>query len=144
MKNCKACGMEMDDIEQKCPNCGAEQTAQQDNSEITVKKPKMDVVAIVGFAVSVITAGILIGMLVNMSISNRLGMAVLIIVSILILGIPTLVSLILNVIGLITSLKLKHRGKVFAIVGLSLTVLVVIVFFIFISTYTPPQTQALI
>lgn len=144
MKNCKICGTEIEDIEQKCSNCGAKQTTEQDNSEITVKRPKMDVVAIVGFAVSIITVGILIGMLVNMSITDGLGMAVLIIVSILILGIPTLISLILNVIGLITSLKLKHRGKVFAIVGLSLTVLVVIVFFIFISSYTPPQTQALI
>lgn len=142
MKNCKLCATENDDVQRKCSDCGTEQAVLQQNDEISVKKSKTDVISIIGFALSILTLIIMLFFVISMTTTNGLGMAIMVILAIFIYGIPAVLSIILNIVGITTSLKLKRRGKWFAITGLIIAAASTLILIVFITVYQPSEVQA--
>lgn len=108
MKYCKSCGAELVDEAVVCPKCGVAQEA------ITAEPTKHNVIGIVSFVLAIV--GILTSYINNQVISSLSGLC-------------NLAAFILGIIG-ISQAKKRNEKKGFAVAGLVISLLGVIIVFI--------------
>lgn len=141
MKNCINCGAEMDDSEEKCAVCGVDQKGIVVRSEEEVKPAKLNVLSVIGFVFTLITAAIFTFFAVEIALAENIGVLALIIVGIIAYGASGVVSFALSLGGLIWAIKAKHRGKGFAIAALAIlaVTLIILIIFSIVSNLKPQE-----
>lgn len=113
MKYCPRCGNEIDDNAEMCSNC--------EKSQADTSNRKFDIVSIIGFIVGVIAVIIDIYALIITKVNPDLGTAIWLIVCLLAGSFVGGLGLLLSVIGLVIVIKRKKRGKIFAITGIAIS-----------------------
>ena len=141
MKKCINCGAEMDDSAEKCAVCGVDQKGIVVRTEEEVKPAKLNVLSIVGFVFTLITAAIFAFFAAEIAVTDNIGVIALLIVGIIAYGASGVVSFALSLGGLIWAIKAKHRGKGFAIAALAILAVTLIVLIVFacISNSQPQE-----
>ena len=108
MKYCKYCGSEMYDEALICMKCGC--PASSPVTEVEVNRPKLNVLALLGFIFSLV--GSFVSFLLLVAGSDSATGAFL-------LGLPFgIAGLVCSIIGLVKVKRKGQRGKGFAIAGL--------------------------
>lgn len=117
LKKCINCETELNDSDEKCPVCGVDQKGIVADAE-EIKPARLNVLCIIGFAFSLITAAVFAFFATEIALAENIGVLVLIIVGIIAYGASAIVAFGFSLGGLIWTIKAKHRGKGFAIAAL--------------------------
>ena len=91
---CYKCGKEIEDETRSCPYCGANQPIHTSSSQSS--KPQYNMLCVLGFAVSCI----------SLFIDPR--------------GLCAITGIILSTIGMLNAKKKHEKGKVFAVLGIAI------------------------
>lgn len=133
MRYCSKCGMQLTDEQQTCPNCEPNffvlqnEMLAQGYQTATIPKKKWDVLSIIGFCVSFIATLIDVLSVLYLILDPNLGTVLLMFVALIAGCCVGAIGLVLSIIGLVLSIKKKKRGMVFAIIGIILSALCVLI-----------------
>ena len=110
MKYCTHCGYELLDEAVVCPHCGYWIDAKAQETSVANPKPKLNVLSLVGFILSMVSVVMLLLSLTMQSEFN---------VWVCFFSLPFAIpGVVCSIVGLVKTVRRKQRGKGFAIAGI--------------------------